>query len=210
MATAELPQTTALVVPPIGPECAGISMSPEEFDAIEEYDEGYRYELVRGVLVVTPVPLEEEAGHNDSLGYLMLDYRKKHPLGRSLDATLPERYIRTAEGRRRADRVAWAGLGRQPNPKVDVPTIAVEFVSGGKRDWTRDYVAKRREYLDAGVVEYWIFDRFRRTLTVYRNPPAVETTVLAETGIYQTPLLPGFELSIAEVLQAADAWRDPS
>ena len=210
MATAELPPTTALDVPRIGPECAGILMSPEEFDAVDDYDEDYRYELVRGVLVVTPVPLDEEAGHNDCLAYLLLDYKRKHPLGQALDATLAERYLRTTEGRRRPDRVIWAGLGRQPNPKVDVPTIAVEFVSEGKRNWTRDYVAKRGEYLEVGIIEYWIFDRFRRTLTVYRNPPDVETTVLAEGETYRTPLLPGFELSVGEVLQAADVWRDPS
>ena len=37
-------------------------MTPEEFDALEEYDENYRYELVHGVLVVTPIPLAEETG----------------------------------------------------------------------------------------------------------------------------------------------------
>ena len=31
---------------------AGILMTPEEFDAVEEWDEDYRYELVQGVLVV--------------------------------------------------------------------------------------------------------------------------------------------------------------
>ncbi len=55
----------------IGPESAGILMSPEEFDAIEEYDELYRYELIRGVLVVTAVPLEEEAHPNETLGGLL-------------------------------------------------------------------------------------------------------------------------------------------
>ena len=185
-------------------------MTPEEFEAIEDWDENYRYELVRGVLIVSPPPLEQEAGPNDYLGHILLDYRWNHPLGQALTATLPERFIRVAESLRRPDRVIWASLGRRPEPKVDVPTIAIEFVSEGKRNWTRDYVTKRREYLEAGVVEYWIFDRFRRTMTIYRNPPAVENTVLAEGGIYQTPLLPGLEISIAEVLKAADYWRDPS
>ena len=30
-----------------------MSMTPEEFDAIEDWDENYRYELIRGVLRYT-------------------------------------------------------------------------------------------------------------------------------------------------------------
>jgi len=41
----------------LGPETAGLLMTAEEFDAIEEYDEDYRYELINEVLVVTPAPL---------------------------------------------------------------------------------------------------------------------------------------------------------
>ncbi len=119
---------------------------------------------------------------------------------------MAERYIRT-HNRRRADRVIWAGLGRRPDPKVDVPTIAVEFVSAGKRDRHRDYVEKRAEYLAAGVAEYWVIDRFRRIMTVYRRPPAEPSEVVVpEAGTYRTDLLPGFELPLARLLSVADRW----
>ncbi len=205
MATAELPPTTALDVPRIGPECAGILMSPEEFDAVDDHDEDYRYELVRGVLVVTPVPLEEEADPNERFGGLLFLYQELHPQGRTLDRTRPERYVRTREGRRRPDRVIWAGLGRRPDEASDIPSIAVEFVSGGKRNWSRDYVLKRNEYLEAGVAEYWIFDRFDRILTVYRNSPTGAITIVVEEGeTYRTPLLPGFDLPISRLLEVVD------
>src|SRR5439155_12659600 len=73
----ELPMIVLPVNPELalGPETAGLLMTPEEFDAIEEYDEDYRYELVNGVLVVTPVPLAEETGPNELLGYLLLGYQ---------------------------------------------------------------------------------------------------------------------------------------
>jgi hypothetical protein len=35
-------------------ESAGMLLTPEEFDAITEYDENDRYELIHGVLVVKP------------------------------------------------------------------------------------------------------------------------------------------------------------
>jgi Uma2 family endonuclease len=194
--------------PPIlGPESAGMLMAPEEFDEVTEFDDQFRYELIRGVLVVTPIPAEAEAAPNDELGAMLRQYQREHPQGTILDETLPERYIRTSSGRRRADRVMWIGLARRPDPTVDIPAIAVEFVSASRRDRHRDYMEKRLEYKQAGVVEHWIIDRFHRIMTVYRNTSELPGEVIvAEDGIYQTPLLPGFELPLAQLLAVADRW----
>jgi len=189
-------------------EMAGTLMTPEEFDAVEDYDDEYRYELIHGVLVVTPLPSEAEADPNQLLGYLLLSYQEHDPQGAVLDVTLPERYVRTADSRRRADRVIWAGLGRLPDPESDPPSITVEFVSRRRRDRKRDYEEKRREYLELGVAEYWIIDRFSRTLTVWRNTPGgAQEHVVQESETYTTALLPGFQLPLARLLAAADRWK---
>ncbi len=171
--------STAVEVAKIDLESAGIMMSPEEFDAIEEYDELYQYELIRGVLVVTPIPLDSEAYPNETLGGLLFVYKRQHPLGSALDLTLQERYVYHRDSRRRPDRLIWAGLGRRPPTRNEPPTIAVEFVSAGRRNWKRDYVTKRAEYRELGIKEYWIVDRFARTLTVHHNSPegAIELVV---------------------------------
>ena len=57
----------------------------------------------------------------------------------------------------------WAGLGRDPE-EGEAPTIAVEFVSKGKVNQERDYIAKRAEFREIGVREYWVIDRFRRSI----------------------------------------------
>jgi Uma2 family endonuclease len=163
------------------------------------------------VLVVSPTPLAAETGPNELLGHLLLTYQEQHPKGTALDCTLPQQYVRTRTSRRQADRLLWAGLGRTPDLRRDAPTIAVEFVSAGRRNRQRDYVAKRREYLAAGIREYWIFDRFQRTLTVVVNQPASpRERVIPENEVYKTRLLPGFELPVARVLAAADRWRRQS
>jgi Uma2 family endonuclease len=186
-------------------DAAGVLMTPEEFDAIEEYDENYCYELVHGVLVVNPIPLPEETGPNELLGHWLYNYQELHPQGSTLDYTLPQQYVRTRTSLRLADRLIWAGLGRLPNVRRDLPTIAVEFVPAGRRNRQRDYVDKRQEYMDAGIPEYWIIDRFQRTLTVIRNnPTGQEEQVVAENEIYRPALLPGFELPLAQLLAAAD------
>jgi Uma2 family endonuclease len=106
--------------------------------------------------------------------------------------------------------VIWvARSGAHADPQVDIPTVVIEFVSAGKAAWRRDYIEKRDEYLEAGVIEYWVIDRFRRSLTVYsREPGKSGETIIAETGVYKTPLLPGFELPLGELLAAADKWAD--
>jgi Uma2 family endonuclease len=191
----------------LGPDWNGAQMTPEEFDAVEEYDEDYSYELAHGVLVVNPIPAEAEADPNEELGHWLRAYKKGHAQGSILDATLSERYVRTTDSRRKADRLIWAGLGRTPNARRDVPTVVVEFVSASRRDRQRDYVEKRRGYMEIGVSEYWIVDRFRRTMTVVLNQPDGPREQLAiESETYRTALLPGFELPLARLLAVADRW----
>lgn len=206
----DAPSTLSLVdLPPVrflDASCNGMELSPAEFDAIAESDESYEYELLNGVVIVNPIPREGEADPNGHLEYLLRLYQYTHPSGKSLDQTLQERYVHLPNGsRRKADRVIWTGLGRRPNPKTDVPSIVVEFVSASKRDHLRDYVTKRGEYLAAGVREYWIIDRFRERMTVFR---ATDEIVIDRNAAYSTPLLPDFVLPLETLLEIADRWRD--
>ena len=191
----------------LGPELNGILMTVDEFDAVTDYDEDYRYELINGVLVVNPIPSEEERDPNDELGHWIRTWRDLHPQGSLLNATLTEQYIRLPQSRRRADRVIWVGLKRHPDTRKDVPTVAVEFVSAGRRSWMRDYVQKRDEYMALGINEYWIINRFERNMTVFRKAKrkVIELTIGA-SEVYRPDLLPGFELPVGKLLTFADIW----
>jgi Uma2 family endonuclease len=190
-----------------GPDSAGVRLTLAEFDRARFVD-GWRYELIQGVLVVTPIPLEQERDPNGELEYLLRRYREDHPQGASLNKTLYEHTVRTHKNRRRADRAIWAGLGRLPR-RHESPTVIAEFVSAGKRDRKRDYEDKRDEYMAFDVKEYWIIDRFERTMTVFRKVGSkVKKTVLREHQVYTTELLPGFELPLARLGAAADDWEE--
>lgn len=183
----------------------GLTMTKNEFLDVGDCDDAYRYELIRGVIVVSPPAGPGERDPNGELEYWLRRYRDSHPQGGSLDRTLFEHEIDVGDSIRRADRVIWAGLGRQPDPKVDPPTIVVEFVSPGRAAWRRDYQEKRREYAALGVKEYWIIDRFRKTLSVCRGVD--KPLIVKADATYVTPLLPGFELKVGELLKLADRWK---
>lgn len=189
----------------LGPHSSGAPLTPEEFDAAE-FEEGWRYELIHGVLIVSPPPLRKERDPNEELGRWLRNYQEHDPQGKAMDATFNEETVVTAAERRRADRVIYAGLGRDP-AEGEVPTIIVEFVSSGKRNLMRDYEEKRDEYLAIGVREYWVVDRFARSMTVYRPHGSRSTQEIVREGdVYATPLLPGFELHLDRLLERADRW----
>lgn len=205
---------TDLLEPPIAPaslplaliglRSAGMLMTPEEYEAIprDEWDQEYRYELVHGVLVVTPFAGPGETFPNDELSYLIRSYMRTD-VGRNVDTTY-EWYLRVGDSYRRVDRVIWIGLGRHP-AKEDVPAIAIEFVADSSRDRRRDYVDKRDDYAVVGVKEYWVIDRFRRQMTVFRGTS--EPLAVGEKDVYTTDLMPGFELPLARLLFLADRDR---
>jgi Uma2 family endonuclease len=189
----------------LGPHSAGLLLTLTEFDRAR-FQEGWRYELINGVLVVSPTPSRKERHPNDELGRLLWNYEGEAPQGSSLDLTLPEEMIETKQNRRRADRAIWSGLGRDP-AEGEPPTIIVEFVSSGKVSQDRDYVAKRAEYREIGVREYWVVNRFRRTMTVFSfSGESDQERVIQEKESYQTLLLPGFELPRGRLLALADRW----
>jgi Uma2 family endonuclease len=55
--------------------------------------------------------------------------------------------------------------------------------------------------------EYWVIDRFRRTLTVFAfGSESDQERVIPENQNYTTPLLPGFERPLGRLLKLADRW----
>ena len=191
---------------PFGPHLNGTSLTAAEFDAVEweDCDPGFRYELIRGLLIVSPIPNGPHEALIDEVGRLVNNYRRDHVEGGVCDGTLPGRYVATFTGRRIADRLIWCGLGRGVNEAEDTPTIAVEIVSERTRDRTRDYVEKRAEYRDAGIAEYWIVDRFERKVTVAEVDGAERE--IGEFEPLVSPRLPGFEALPHDLFREAERW----
>ncbi len=189
----------------LGIESNGTQLSSVEFDAAE-FDPDWRYELVNGVVIVNPPPLLVERDPNEELGRLLRNYQEFHPQGTALDVTVSEQTVHVGSNRRRVDRAIWAGFGRLPSEN-ETPTIAVEFVSKGKRSRQRDYELKRVEYQSAGVKEYWIIDRFEHVLLSHRFVTReTHLQTFEREQVFTSICLPGFELRLGSLFSLADRW----
>ena len=90
------------------------------------------------------------------------------------------------------------------------PDLAIEVLSSGKANEDRDREVKLTLYSRRGVREYWIIDRFTRTIAVYRRTAAAAlelAATLTDRDTLTSPLLPGFALPVAQVFQLPEALR---
>lgn len=193
----------ATVAPPIKISLAdnGRRMTLDEFLEAEE-EEGYRYELARGVLEVTPVPGAAH-GRIVHLFYKMFTrYEDAHPglIDRFGGAGEFRVYLPEMESGRNPD-LAVSLLGTPLDEDDDrPPSLCIEVVSEGNETRTCDYVTKRQEYLAFGLREYWIVDRFERRVTVLRRRgDSWIEAVFRDGQVASGRVLPGFAVAVADL-----------
>jgi Uma2 family endonuclease len=178
----------------------GRLVSSDEF-ASASYDEPYTYERVNGRLVVMS---PEGTGHViqsvpwlSRLGAYSLDHLE------IVQAVVSQAWIAIDDDNTRiADIGVYIGGSLEDlNIPDQVPDLIFEFVSPTKKDKLRDYVEKRADYQKIRVPEYVIVDRFDKKVTVLTLGEAgYQERVLTSADVYRSPLLPGFEVRLAEVL----------
>jgi Uma2 family endonuclease len=191
----------------VGPADHGRRMSLKEFEHAE-VQEGYLYELSRGIITVSDVP---GGRHLLQVGAIRRQFY-------SYDAARPGRIQIIAAGNEcklligalESERHPDLSIYLKPPPVIDnatlwhrwFPEIVIEVVSASSR--RRDYEEKPEEYLRLGALEYWIVDGSKGAMIVMRRSRGrwVESTV-RPPEVYRTRLLPGLEFSIEAVFKAA-------
>lgn len=141
------------------------------FDAYLSHDDGTDrlYELFNGELVEVP----PESGRNTQIANFLfacllpiVGFRRLRPHGLELEVrgeprnrypdltVIQEKHVQQL-AQRNTIRLSMAP-----------PLLVVEVVSPGDIQRDRDYIAKRRQYEDLGIPEYWIVDPEAQTVTV--------------------------------------------
>jgi Uma2 family endonuclease len=191
----------------IGPADHGRKMSLAEFEHAQ-VQEGYLYELSRGIITVSDVPNRRHmllvAATRDQLqDYKSLNRGRIHIIASGNECKL---LIPAFDSERHPDLSVFL---TEPPPIENAslwrhwfPEIVIEVVSPSSRK--RDYEEKPAEYLRRGAREYWIIDPRKRALVVMRRVRNrwTESTV-KPPALYQTRSLPGLEFSCGAVFEAA-------
>ncbi len=158
------------------------------------------YEWVGGVLIkMTPVSARHD-GLTRFLDRLIGGYLDLTNLGQIRSAPF---VMRVGKSRREPDLqvILNDNPGELTDTYMDGPAdICIEIVSPSNE--AVDYGDKFREYEQAGVREYWIFDPMRQETRFHRlNSKGTYTQVIPEDGKYTTPLLPDFVLDVSLLWQ---------
>ena len=186
----------------LGPEDAGRFVSAREFtDA--DYIEPWRYEREDGRLIVMAPDGGDHVEITSPWLQHLIIYQVQH---RDVVAlVVPNAWVRVNDG---TDRIGDIGVylttaGSTAKIPDRVPELMFEIVSPGRRSRERDYEVKRREYHRLGIREYVVIDRFERIVTVFRSGAMdQEVRVYSGSEAYESALLPGLRIPLAEVFRA--------
>ncbi|MDB9493974.1 Uma2 family endonuclease [Spirulina major CS-329] len=95
-------------------------------------------------------------------------------------------------------------LTRRNTLRLDMlpPVLVVEVVSPGDIQRHRDYIAKRQQYQDCGIPEYWIVDPQTQRILILelQNSFYQEVGTFSQNDRLPSPNFPEFNLTAAEVL----------
>ncbi len=185
-------------------------MSFEDYLAMEpgELPEG-RFEFCDGELI----PIMSESGGNDAIANYLLILL--------MNAGIPFRHIRPhsceleVTGRPRTrlpDLIVLQELHiplikRRNTITIEMPPppLVMEVVSPGKANRERDFVAKRRQYADRGIPEYWLIDPEMARIIVLvlgQDGTYVEHGVFKGDSIVISTQFPILNLTAEQILAA--------
>lgn len=128
-------------------------------------DDGNKYELIDGELFVTPAPSPAHEQLVSGLYALLFSFVRAEKLGKIYT---PRAVVRTSGSEVEPDLMVRPATATLPKKWDEMPTpsLVVEILSRTTR--RRDQEQKRRFYLRIGVAEYWMVDRWNRSICAVR------------------------------------------
>lgn len=165
-------------------------------------NDGKRYEIVEGELLVTPAPLTCHQKVVLNLGSALLDFTKKHDLGEVYVA--PVDVVLSPYDVVEPDilYVSKARLGIVTEKNLQgAPDLVVEVLSDSTA--RVDRTIKLKLYARFGVGEYWLIDPMRLSAEIYRlGSEGFElASQLQAHDALTSPLFPGFSLPLPSLIE---------
>lgn len=171
-----------------------------EYAALDEPDDEYVTELVRGVVVREPRPRRRHGVVQAELAYHLKAWAKAH----GAEVTVESGYILSEEPPTLRGPDVAVVLERRPTEGQpggwvrDAPDVAVEVLSPS--DASSAMQLKVLEYLEAGARLVWIVDPDARTVTVHR-PDGSANLLREHQTLSGEEVLAGFTVELREILE---------
>jgi len=172
-----------------------------DLDALPE-NEGIRREIIDGELFVTRAPHWK---HQDIITNITTELKiwsRKHS-GKvfSSPGIVPSKEDSVIPDLVWVSNDRLAAIEDEAGHFTGFPELVVEVLSAGERNIYRDKQAKLKLYSQGEVQEYWIVDRFRQELEIYRPEKGqlVLVETLTATDTITSPLFPNFSLSVSQI-----------
>lgn len=185
-------------IPPSGPRYTGLRMSADEYLALP--DDGHRYELIDGVVVMSPGPSPSHQDVRGEIEYKLRAFLRDHPVGWALadvDIVLSSDLIY------RPDLVFVGSHRGQSRPRrIDFPPeLVVEVLSPSNA--STDLHTKRADYQRFGVPEYWIVSPGDGAILALTLDAGAYCERVLSGDAYGCPAIDGFTLDLAAVRATA-------
>ena len=188
------------------PHYRGVRLSAEEYFALP--DDGYNYELVDGVMMMSPSPTPEHQAVAMEIAAQLAIYLRDHDVGRVLAET------DVSLGRNKAGRdlvykpeivfLRTERLAQVRGRIVGAPDLVVEIISPDSRRY--DSETKRDDYERHGVHEYWLIDPERDAMTFHRRRGDRFEVIEPDADRFASQAVPGFVLDLALVRKSFKPW----
>lgn len=159
-------------------------------------EDGNRYEVIRGVLYVTPAPKKPHQFTVVRLCRFFDVFVSDSDYGIVLTAPYDVRLPLGISNPVQPDVIVF----RKENDEV--PDLVVEVLSPSTR--RLDETVKLKAYQDAGVSEYWLVDPNTRTVVVYvlENGKYVELVRGGAGEAVWSSILPGFRVDVTDLFMS--------
>ena len=173
-------------------------MTVEQFAEMETEDTE-NYELVEGELIPLSSPTPRHSKIRRRVERLVEIYFERNPIGEAydeVDCRLTGNTVRRPDLSIFLNGERLQQLDRDKIPVPFAPDIAVEVLSPSER--AMDVRRKVRDYLRAGSKEVWLLDHANGEVLVHSS---VGIRVLQGLDVLESPLLPGFGTTVADLLE---------
>lgn len=133
-------------------------------------DDGKRYEIFEGELIVTPAPSSLHQIVSDNILYVIKQYEKRTQTGKAISAPIDVYFDDETVIQPDVLFILSNRLDIIEEKRIrGAPDLIVEVLSKSTAERDRGY--KLRRYFAEGVQEYWIVDPDERTIELYTGSP---------------------------------------